>query len=129
MNSVFRLNFRAITFGLFGFLSIAILLALFVFAGAVEASDTPDPTSVTVAGNLQSEIGCAEDWNPGCTASDLIFDSEDKVWQRAFTVAAGNYEYKAALNHTWDENYGANATRGGANIGINLASETPVKFY
>ena len=125
MKSVFRLDYCAVNFSLF---PIVILLALFI-NGAAQVSDTPDPTSVTAAGNLQSEVGCAEDWNPGCTASDLIFDSEDKVWQRAFVVPAGNYEYKAALNHTWDENYGANATRGGANIGLNLDQPTPVKFY
>ena len=30
------------------------------------ASDTPDPASVTVAGSLQSELGCPGDWQPDC---------------------------------------------------------------
>ena len=44
-------------------------------------------------------------------------------------MPAGNWEYKAPLNGTWDENYGANATRNGANIALNLAAATDVKFY
>ncbi len=30
----------------------------------VKASHTPDPSSVTIAGDLQSELGCAGDWDP-----------------------------------------------------------------
>ena len=45
-----------------------------------------------------------------------------------FTVPAGSWEYKAALNDSWDENYGANAVPGGANIGLN-ADGSQVKFY
>ena len=29
------------------------------------------------------------------------------MFQGTFTVPAGSYEYKVALNETWDENYGA----------------------
>lgn len=119
---------RRALFVCFGFVMIAVFLA-FQFAGNVAASDTPDPSSVTAAGNLQSETGCAEDWNPGCAATHLVFDDEDKVWQRAFDVPAGNYEYKAALNDSWTENYGANAARDGANIQLNLTANSSVKFY
>ncbi|HYY59597.1 MAG TPA: pullulanase-type alpha-1,6-glucosidase, partial [Pyrinomonadaceae bacterium] len=95
----------------------------------VGASDTPAPASVTIAGSLQSELGCSGDWDPSCTATHLNFDAEDAVWQRTFTVPAGNWEYKAPLNNGWDENYGANAERNGANIALNLAGQTQVKFY
>ena len=45
-------------------------------------------------------------------------------------VPAGSWEYKAALNGSWDENYGANAQRNGANIGARAsAPRPPVKFY
>lgn len=89
----------------------------------------PQPSSVTVAGSLQSELGCPDDWQPGCASTHLAFDSEDGAWQATFNVPAGSYEYKAPLNDSWDENYGANATRGGANIALNLANATAVKFY
>jgi pullulanase-type alpha-1,6-glucosidase len=54
---------------------------------------------------------------------------EDGVWQGTFNAPAGDWEYKAPLNDSWDENYGANATRDGPNIGLSLGSATPVKFY
>jgi len=38
------------------------------------------------------------------------------VWQDTFDVPAGSFEYKAALNSSWDENYGANAQRNGTNL-------------
>ena len=88
---------------------------------------TSNPTQVTVAGSLQSELGCTGDWQPECNMTSLT--AEDDVWQATFDVPAGAYEYKAALNAAWDENYGANATQGGANIALTLASATSVKFY
>jgi len=90
---------------------------------------TAAPTSVTIAGSFQSEVGCAGDWDPTCAATHLIFDANDVVWQDTFDIPAGSYEYKAALNDSWDVNYGINATQDGANIPLALASNTSVKFY
>ena len=59
----------------------------------------------------------------------LTYDGNDDVWQGTFTVPAGSYEYKAALNDSWDENYGANAQANGPNIMLSVAAEQPVKFY
>ena len=88
------------------------------FNAAAQAS--PPPSQVTIAGSLQSELGCADDWQPPCAATSLAFDADDGVWQRSFNVPAGSWEYKAALNGSWDENYGANATPNGGNIPLNL---------
>ncbi|NJL29082.1 MAG: hypothetical protein HC897_14960 [Thermoanaerobaculia bacterium] len=96
---------------------------------ALLASDTPDPSSVTVAGSLQSELGCPGDWQPDCAATHLVFDAEDAVWQAIFNVPAGSYEYKAPLNDSWAENYGLGAARDGANIPLDLGAATDVKFY
>ena len=82
-------------------------------------------SSVTIAGSLQSEIGCPGDWDPGCAASHLAYDATDDVWQGTFPLPTGSYEYKAALNNTWDESYGLN----GGNIPLNLAAGASVKFY
>src|SRR5690242_12336423 len=110
----------------------AVLLALAVAAlmllPASTASSTPNPTSVTIAGSLQSEAGCPGDWDPACAATHLTYDAGDDVWQGTFTLPAGDYEYKAALNNTWDENYGRNAVPGGDNIPL-AAPGGPVKFY
>src|SRR5574340_123923 len=82
----------------------------------VYAEDTPAPVSVTISGNLQSTIGCPGDWDPSCPAAHLTYDSNDDVWQGVWTIPPGNWEYKAALNDSWAENYGANALRDGPNI-------------
>jgi glucan 1,4-alpha-glucosidase len=109
--------------------------AVFALAAAVlvllpgTASPTPNPTSVTIAGSLQSELGCPGDWDAACAATHLTYDSNDDVWQGTFVVTAGNWEYKAALNDSWTENYGLHAQPGGANIPLNLAFDTSVKFY
>src|SRR3954471_6401717 len=119
------------------FVAAALLLA--------PAAATPNPTSVTVAGSLQSEAGCAGDWDPGCAATHLTYDAGDgdpgcaathltydagdDVWQGTFSLPAGSYEYKAALNNAWDENYGLHAQRDGSNVPLNLASSANVKFY
>ena len=41
--------------------------------------------------------------------------------------AGGDWEYKVALNHSWDENYGANSAHG-HNILLSLARRGTVKF-
>src|SRR5687767_7812412 len=80
-----------------------ILLAGLVPAATVVpvlASHTMAPTSVTIAGSLQSELGCPGDWQPDCASTHLTYDTNDQVWQGTFAVpiAAAPYEYKAALN-------------------------------
>ena len=50
--------------------SVLLLFALFAasFTGAapVRADHTAAPASVTIAGSLQSELGCSGDWQPDC---------------------------------------------------------------
>ncbi len=104
------------------------LLAL-VLAVPAMAAHTPNPQFVTVAGSLQQDLGCPNVWMADCTQTHLTFDADDDVWQGTFTVSAGNWEYKAPLNNSWDENYGANAQPNGGNIALNLASAAGVKFY
>ncbi len=96
---------------------------------AIVGPAAANPASVTIAGNLQSELGCPGDWQPDCDATDLTLDAEDDVWQEVFTVPAGNWEYKAPLNDSWDENYGLGAQRDGPNIPLALTAATDVKFY
>ena len=105
------------------------LLATAALPAGSQAGHTPDPESVAVAGSLQSELGCPGDWQPECADTDLTFDAEDGVWQGTFDLPAGSYEYKAALDDSWDENYGANATPDGPNIGLSLGASTDVRFY
>jgi glucan 1,4-alpha-glucosidase len=106
--------------------SVAAALALLP---AATASHTPNPSSVTIAGSLQSELGCPGDWQPDCATTHLTYDATDDVWQNTFSVPAGSYEYKAALNDSWNENYGLHAQPDGANIPLDLGADQSVKFY
>lgn len=98
-------------------------------APTVLASHTPSPSTVTIAGSLQSELGCPGDWQPECASTHLTYDASDDVWQGSFSIPAGSWEYKAALNDSWAENYGRNAIRDGPNIPLSLPADTTVKFY
>lgn len=111
--------------------TLSLLLSALSLAAAapLRAAHTPAPSSVTLAGNLQSELGCAGDWDPACAATHLAYDASDDAWQASFSLPAGSYEYKAALNDGWDENYGANGVANGGNIGLNLGSSATIKAY
>ncbi|MBP1233811.1 glycosidase [Arthrobacter sp. PvP102] len=88
----------------------------------VVAGEIPQPDSVTVAGSLNSEMGCPDDWQPACLKAFMALDPADKVWRLTVPeLPAGTYEFKAALNGKWDENYGA----GGAFDGGNIVLEHP----
>jgi hypothetical protein len=87
------------------------------------------PSAVTVAGSMQSELSCSGDWDPACTVTQLVLDGNDGVWQGVFSIPAGSWEYKAALDNSWTVNYGANATQNGANIALSLGTAASVKFY
>lgn len=115
-----------LSWNLFAIISI---LVSFLSVSPVSAATTPNPTSVTIAGSLQSALGCAGDWDPACAATHLSYDAGDDVWQGSWSLPAGAFEYKAALNNSWDENYGIHATPGGDNIPLNLGTAASVKFY
>ena len=109
-------------------LPLLLLLLSGSLSAAIAAPSAATPTSVTIAGSLQSELGCPGDWQADCAATHLAYDAADDVWQGTFSPPAGSYEYKAALNNSWDENYGLHATPGGANIPL-AAPGGPVQFF
>ena len=93
------------------------------------AQSIDNPETVTIPGTIQSKLGCPGDWQPGCSKTFLTFDQEDDVWQEAWELPAGDYEYKVAINQSWDENYGLNAESYGPNIPLSLDEARVVKFY
>ncbi|NNF63750.1 MAG: DUF3372 domain-containing protein, partial [Acidimicrobiia bacterium] len=100
------------------FALVSVVASLLVVSSGASADHTAEPTAVTVAGSLQDELGCSADWLADCPETQLSSDAEDGLWQAEFTVPAGEWEYKATLNDAWDENYGAGAVAGGANIAL-----------
>ena len=89
----------------------------------------PQPTYVSVPGSFNSEIGCPSDWQPDCVQAGLIFDAADGIWQQSFTIPAGSYEHKVAIDRSWSENYGKNAVSNGDNIAFTVTTQPAVKFY
>jgi pullulanase len=91
-------------------------------------AQTEQPTMVVIAGTIQALLGCPGDWQPDCDKTALAYDKDFDAWTATFELPAGEYEYKAALNGTWDEDYGANAQAKGANIKLKVEKDARVKF-
>ncbi len=87
------------------------------------------PVAVSVPGSQNSEMGCPEDWQPACAEAQMALDAEDQVWKRTTTLPAGQYEYKAAIDGSWTENYGAGGAPNGPNVPLALDGEREVTFY
>jgi pullulanase-type alpha-1,6-glucosidase len=109
-------------------LAVAAVVAAILPVQRAAADHTPLPDTVTLVGSLQSELGCPDDWQPACDATHLQpVAGESGVFRGTFTVPAGGFEYKVAINESFDENYGAGGAQGGANIPI-TASGGAVTF-
>ena len=88
------------------------------------------PDNVSVPGSDNSEMGCPGDWLPACQQAQLTLDPKDDIWKGSSdSIPAGDYEYKAAIDKTWDENYGAGAVRGGGNIAYTAPGGKRVSFF
>jgi pullulanase len=109
-------------------LALVLLAILSPLAPAQAQEATPPPQSVTIPGTIQSVLGCPADWQPACKNTYLTYDANADIWSAVFELPAGDYEYKAALNDSWNENYGQKALRNGSNIPLSLATTTKVRF-
>jgi pullulanase len=97
----------------------------------IPQSPTADaPQSVTIAGTVQSVLGCPNDWDPSCETTFMTYDAEDDLWKATFDLPAGEYEYKAALNGGWEVSIGQNGNfeSGSANIALSLTEDSMVTF-
>ncbi|MDQ0894574.1 pullulanase-type alpha-1,6-glucosidase [Agromyces ramosus] len=97
--------------------------AIAVIPGLAAAAE--EPRTFALVGSLQSELGCPGDWQPECAETELIATGTPGVFAAEFTIPAGIWEYKVAVNDTWDEAYGLNG--GGDNIPLTVAGDTPVR--
>lgn len=102
-----------------------------VFAATPQAAPllpASAPSSVTLVGTFQSELGCQQvnntlggDWEPACPQTHMV--SQDGMWVFTATIPAGNYEFKVATNDNWSDTFPGN------NRTLNLANQTQLKFY
>ncbi|HEU4667254.1 MAG TPA: alpha-amylase family glycosyl hydrolase [Arthrobacter sp.] len=84
----------------------------------VTVGEAPQPKSVTVVGSMNEAMGCAAPWDPACPKAMMTLDPADRIWRLTVNLDAGQYEYKAALNGGWAENYGAGGRLNGPNIAL-----------
>ncbi|MPV36651.1 pullulanase-type alpha-1,6-glucosidase [Georgenia subflava] len=89
-----------------------------VAAPAAAANDR----QVVLAGSLQTELGCAADWDTACAATELAGTGTDGVYALETEVPAGSYEYKVALDGTWDE------AHPGENVPLHLTAPATLRF-
>lgn len=85
---------------------------------------------VTLPGSLETGVeGSDGSWNPADKAMQLNYVGNGN-YKNTFKVKEGRYEYKVAMNYTWDpENYGANGEDHGSNIPIVVPKDMEVTFY
>jgi hypothetical protein len=56
---------------------------------------------------------------PDCAQAQLTLDTVDGLWKLSVpNLAAGSYEFKAAINNSWAENYGLGGVPNGSNIAV-----------
>lgn len=93
-------------------------------AGAVVA-DAFNQRIVNAVGTFQSEAGCAGDWQPDCLRSWLTDMDEDGTYRARLALPAGEYEFKFAIDESWDENYGAGGVPGGLQMPLTVGDDCP----
>lgn len=82
-------------------------------ASSVETIEQPE--AVAVAGDFNVLLGAPANWAPQYDESQMQLDSVDQLWKLTADLPAGHYNFKIALNRSWDENYGAFGAFDGAN--------------
>lgn len=83
---------------------------------------------VNIPGSFQAALGCPGDWQPECETTLLTLNEETGMYEGTFEIPAGEYMFKIAHNLTWDENYGQEGERDGADIPLNLEEDSTVTF-
>ncbi len=73
-------------------------------------------------GDLQSELGCTEDWQADCADTHLA-EQGYGVWRGEFNVPAGIWQYKMALDDAWNVSHPAD------NKLLTVVDLTAVRFY
>ncbi len=76
-------------------------------APAVSVETIEQPDAVAVAGDFNVLIGAPANWAPQYDEAQMELDHVDQLWKIAADIPAGYYNFKIALNRSWDENYGA----------------------
>ncbi len=76
-----------------------------------------------VVGDFLQVNGNGSDWDP-TNMKGVLKKYKNGLYEGTLKLKAGNYNYKIAMNGTWDESYGNN----GQNIALNLSKDSEVIF-
>ena len=111
--------------------SVITAISLTVPTAVAVAADTPvQPDAVSVPGDFGNEVGCGSDWQPDCDQVQLTRRTNDDVWSATLAIAAGTYNYKVAIDKSWDVSYGQGGSPSGGNIALTVpAGGAEVTFY
>jgi maltose/maltodextrin transport system substrate-binding protein/arabinogalactan oligomer/maltooligosaccharide transport system substrate-binding protein len=83
---------------------------------------------VNVPGSYQAQAGCPGDWQPECTVTAMKL-GDDGLWHSGpFSLTAGDYEFKTALDGSWTINYGSDGLQDGPNYKVTLAAAGTIEF-
>ena len=81
---------------------------------------------VNVPGSWQAAAGCPADWAPDCEITAL--EEVDGLYVGTFSIPAGSYEAKVALDGSWAVNFGVDGIADGDNYTFELAEDGEVTF-
>ncbi len=85
------------------------------------------PGRVILAGTLQQALG-GKPWDPDGDLTQMT-EVQPGVHELVVKLPKGAYEYKVTVDGSWNENYGQNFVRGGANLSITIREDdTLVRF-
>lgn len=117
-----------------------IVALVFSSLGLHPVKVSAETTKVVLVGDLQSQFistgaeNPGKDWDETSVVTQMTY-SGDGLYSFTGTLPAKEYNYKVALNDSWDENYGfakytnPQGKNDGENIHIKLEEETTVTFY
>ena len=94
---------------------------------SIEEAASGAVNTVNLPGSFNDQFGCDGPWIPSCEATELT-DMGDGIWSGTFSIAAGEYEFKIAINGDWPENYGVDGELDGANYTLVLEEDSEVTF-
>lgn len=81
-------------------------------------------TSVALVGDVQAELGCSDDWQPECAATELA-PVGDGTFSADLTFPAGTWQIKVALDDAWTTSYGIDGTAD--NSPLVVGGDSPVR--
>jgi len=86
--------------------------------------DTVRQQIVTVSGDFQTAVGCAEDYQLDCMRTWLQDVDGDGIYAYSTTdIQAGDYETRAVVNFNEDEIYGADGELDGESVTFNVPED------